>query len=202
MIKWVKWTQIHSSPLKNAASSWKHRILAPKGIKLNLGKFDYTPAKKKRISQEKIQCLEPAFPVELALFLGHVSFPGCKKITSKTLILLWMAEILDQLIGSLSHYLQGFFTLVQDFFHQQYEPVVYQNSVRWVRLGFRPSFRGNLWFLDRGSWNEKKNTAKIPKSGESWCVQKSLCIYPPRELTYPTWGKGKSSSKVPWYGIC
>ena len=25
---------------------------------------------------------------------------------------------------------------------------------------------------------------------------------PCRELTYPTWGKGKSSSKVPFYGIC
>ena len=25
---------------------------------------------------------------------------------------------------------------------------------------------------------------------------------PSRELTYPTWGKGKSSSKVPFYGIC
>ena len=25
---------------------------------------------------------------------------------------------------------------------------------------------------------------------------------PYRELTYPTWGKGKSSSKVPWWGIC
>ena len=25
---------------------------------------------------------------------------------------------------------------------------------------------------------------------------------PSRELTYPTWGKGNSSSKVPFYGIC
>ena len=25
---------------------------------------------------------------------------------------------------------------------------------------------------------------------------------PSRELTYPTFGKGKSSSKVPWEGIC
>ncbi len=36
--------------------------------------------------------------------------------------LLLMAEILHQLIGSLSHYLQGFYTsqVVQDFSHQQY----------------------------------------------------------------------------------
>jgi len=25
---------------------------------------------------------------------------------------------------------------------------------------------------------------------------------PSRELTYPTWGKGNASSKVPFYGIC
>jgi len=25
---------------------------------------------------------------------------------------------------------------------------------------------------------------------------------PSRELTYPTLGKGKSSSKMPWWGIC
>ena len=33
-----------------------------------------------------------------------------------------MAEILHQLIGSLSHYLQGFYTsqVAQDIFHQQY----------------------------------------------------------------------------------
>ena len=33
-----------------------------------------------------------------------------------------MEEILHQLIGSLSHYLQGFtFQVVQDFFHQRYD---------------------------------------------------------------------------------
>ena len=34
-----------------------------------------------------------------------------------------MDKILHQLIGSLSHYLQGFYTsqVVQDFFHQQYQ---------------------------------------------------------------------------------
>ena len=30
-----------------------------------------------------------------------------------------MAEILQQLIGSLSYYLQGFIQVVQDFSHQQ-----------------------------------------------------------------------------------
>ena len=35
-----------------------------------------------------------------------------------------MEEILHQLVGSLSHYLQGFITsqVVQDFFHQRYDP--------------------------------------------------------------------------------
>ena len=27
-------------------------------------------------------------------------------------------------------------------------------------------------------------------------------IIPSRELTYPTWGKGTSSSNIPWVGIC
>ena len=37
-------------------------------------------------------------------------------------MLLLIAEMLHQLIGSLSQYLQGFYTsqVMQDFFHQQY----------------------------------------------------------------------------------
>jgi len=33
-----------------------------------------------------------------------------------------------------------------------------------------------------------------------WSIYASFFRYPPG--TYPTWGKGKSSSKVPFYGIC
>ena len=42
-------------------------------------------------------------------------------------------------------------------------------------------------------------------SSLSWMVLVLLDILvsvPSRELTYPTWGKGKSSSKVPFLGIC
>ena len=43
-----------------------------------------------------------------------------------------MEEILRQLIGSLSHYLQGFFTyhVVQDFFHQQYGNAKHAESLK------------------------------------------------------------------------
>ena len=58
-----------------------------------------------------------------------------------------------------------------------------------------------------GFWTVEVETKK--KHGENpqvWGIlvraKISMYIYPPRELTYPTWGKGKSSSKVPWYGIC
>ena len=45
-------------------------------------------------------------------------------------VILLMEEILHQLIGSLSHYLQGFHTcqVVLDFFHQQYHPLFCSNG--------------------------------------------------------------------------
>ena len=45
-------------------------------------------------------------------------------------VILLMEEILHRLIGSLSHYLQGFHTchVVQDFFHQQYHPFFCSNG--------------------------------------------------------------------------
>ena len=40
----------------------------------------------------------------------------------------------------------------------------------------------------------------LPKSPPIWSC--SVFSYPPEKLTYPTLGKGKSSSKVPLDGIC
>jgi len=44
----------------------------------------------------------------------------------------------------------------------------------------------------------EKRTQLVELRGNSYA---QLPCLPSRELTYPTWGKGKSSSKVPWYGI-
>ena len=69
-------------------------------------------------------------------------FKSCCTVATNAVQLL-MAEILHQLIGSLSHYLQGFSTsqVVQDFFHQQ----KYQGSndfleVCYSRIQFCPPF--------------------------------------------------------------
>ena len=48
-------------------------------------------------------------------------------------------------------------------------------------------------------------TSSAPHCGVSqknnWTQRQLTCNIPSRELTYPTWGKGKTSSKVPWERI-
>ena len=72
-------------------------------------------------------------------------------------------------------------------------------SRQTLNLGLDPAWY-HLWRIAACFWKclgDKsatlgKLTAKAP---ENWCLEYNL---PSRELTYPTWGKGKSSSKVPW----
>ena len=43
---------------------------------------------------------------------------------------------------------------------------------------------------------------KLGKKGLSEVGEEMICRLPSRELTYPTLGKGKSSSNMPWVGTC
>ena len=105
--------------------------------------------------------------------------------------LLLMEEILHQLIGSLSHYLQVFFTsqVVQDFFHQQYDLTIIPSS---LPLLAEPTI-----------WHCRLRTFWWPCCWElkqEVMVKQRMRFLPLRELTYPTVGKGKSSSKKPLGG--
>ena len=55
------------------------------------------------------------------------------------------------------------------------------------------------------SWRTWKGVEVFRNGKKKWNKKQHERIVqdvPSRELTYPTWGKGKSSSKVPFYGIC
>ena len=56
------------------------------------------------------------------------------------------------------------------------------------------------------SWHQKKNSNTKLTGGLTLSpiiiVELENSELPSRELTYPTLGKGKSSSKVPWDWIC
>ena len=63
------------------------------------------------------------------------------------------------------------------------------------------------WKLKKFGNTITSNIQKKKPNIQEWkCpIPTSIFFYqniPSRELTYPTWGKGKSSSKVPFYGIC
>ena len=75
-----------------------------------------------------------------------------------------------------------------------------------------PQSTGAFWLLELGkecSWWSfcllKQDEAKTARQKRWKCGHVYVYIYiniPSRELTYPTFGKGKSSSKVIWEGIC
>ena len=50
---------------------------------------------------------------------------------------------------------------------------------------------------ENGTWN-----LKMVRFGSDSTPQSLSGNIPSRELTYPTLGKGTSSSRVPWDGIC
>ena len=67
-------------------------------------------------------------------------------------------------------------------------------KVVWGSISFQNKGSKNMWRIRAYTSGSKRNVSHpktMPWSHLSW---KSLT----RELTYPTWGKGKSSSKVPW----
>ena len=80
---------------------------------------------------------------------------------------LLMEEILHQLIGRLSHCLQGFYTsqVVQDFFHQQYhwnvpQTLSYLEGNPFILLCF-----GDIWFVcSWDSWGLERKFLRI----KSW----------------------------------
>ena len=57
----------------------------------------------------------------------------------------------------------------------------------------------NIAHESRGKPKEKGSKSNHPFSGAKMLVLRRV---PSRELTYPTWGKGKSSSKCHFWGIC
>ena len=84
--------------------------------------------------------------------------------------LLLMEEILHQLIGSLTQYLQGFFPsqVVQDFFHQQYLSECVLNDLG-LQLGPPPLLKPHEWRLDTSS--------NILKACFFWCVLYISCSW-------------------------
>ena len=76
-------------------------------------------------------------------------------------------------------------------------------------LSFRlPGCHGMPWFSNQGGCCDVSSgccrSALQPRGIQKICrcVPEKTPSIPSRELTYPTWGKGKSSSKCHFWGIC
>ena len=96
------------------------------------------------ISQRGAGCI---FFTRICSNIGATGFfnnGGCHVCTKQTAPLLLTEEILHQLIGSFSHYLQGFQVIVWDFFHDQYKVDFSVFSLKAKEL--QPGF-ADLWGL-------------------------------------------------------
>ena len=95
------------------------------------------------------------------------------------------------MIWGLSYFLSRKQGWLVDFCPESKPP----NLEPWSGSSLVPSVADRGLFL-KMSWGEICDLGKLTaKAPENWCLEYNL---PSRELTYPTWGKGKSSSKVPW----
>ena len=73
--------------------------------------------------------------------------------------------------------------------------------------GGRMEDEGNSWEAASFTWGGGgvKNTKNQNISGKLYIKISKIGekeLVPSRELTYPTLGRGKSSSNIPWVGIC